>query len=84
MSGQKDGQTLFHRVLPATAKRLTSTTAVDWHFKAQNKKCNVGLIKNYCIQGTIKKKSASGSRTLPCLLIFFEILFCSENAKNGL
>ena len=25
---------------------LTSTTAVDWHLKAKNKKCNVGLIKN--------------------------------------
>ena len=33
----------------------------------------------------IQKKSASGSRMLPCLVIFFFlILFWSENAKNGL
>ena len=35
-------------------------------------------------QGIIQKKSACGSRTLPCLEIFFEILFWSEYAKNGL
>ena len=45
MSGGKDGQTLFHRILPATARGLTSTTAVDWHLKVKNKKRDVGLIK---------------------------------------
>ena len=45
MSGGKDGQTLFHRILPATARGLTRTIAVDWHFKVKNKKCDVGLIK---------------------------------------
>ena len=35
-------------------------------------------------QGIIQKKSASGSRTLPCLLIFLKVLFWSENAKNDL
>ena len=46
MAGEKDGQTLFHRILPATARGLTSTTAVDWHLKVKNKKRDVGLIKN--------------------------------------
>ena len=45
MSGGKDGRTLFHRILPTTARVLTSATAVDWHLKVKNKKCNVGLIK---------------------------------------
>ena len=49
MSGGKDGQTLFHRILPATARGLASTTAVDWYLKVKNKKCNVGLTKNYSI-----------------------------------
>ena len=42
---RREGWTLFHRILPTTARGLTSTTAVDWHLKAKNKKCNVGLIK---------------------------------------
>ena len=58
MSGGKDGQTLFHRILPATAGRLTSTTAVDWHLKAKNKKCNVALTKNYCITVSMQKISS--------------------------
>ena len=43
MSGGKDGHTLLHRIFPATARGLPSTTAVDWHLKAKNKKCYVGL-----------------------------------------
>ena len=60
MSGGKNGQTLFHRILPAAARELTSTstTAVDWHLKAKNKKCNVGLIKNYCITVSMQKISS--------------------------
>ena len=38
MSGGKDGQTLFHTILPATARGATSTTAVDWHLRVKNKK----------------------------------------------
>ena len=57
MSGGKDEKTLFHRILPATARRLTSTTSVDWHLKAKNKKCNVGLIENYCITVSMQKIS---------------------------
>ena len=33
MSEGKDGQTLFYRILPATAMGLTSKTAVNWHLK---------------------------------------------------
>ena len=33
MSRGKNGETLFHGILPATAWDLTSTTAVDWHLK---------------------------------------------------
>ena len=48
-------QTLFHRILPATAGELTSTTAVDWHLKVKDKKCDVGLTKNYCITVSLQK-----------------------------
>ena len=47
MSGEKDGQILFHRILLAAARALTNITAVDWDLKVKNKKCHVGLIKNY-------------------------------------
>ena len=36
MWGRKGGQTLFHRIFPATARGLTSTTAVDWHLKVKD------------------------------------------------
>ena len=34
-----------HRIFPAATRELTSTTAVDWHSKIKNKKCDVGLTK---------------------------------------
>ena len=40
MSGGKDGQTLFHRILPAIAGGLT---AVNWHFNVNDIEYNVGL-----------------------------------------
>ena len=55
---RREGWTLFHRILPTTARGLTSTTAVDWDLKVKNKKCNVGLIKNYCITVTMQKNSS--------------------------
>ena len=67
MSGGKDGRTLFHRILPATARRLTSTTAVDWRLKAKNKKCNVGLTKNYCITVSMQKISSIHKLIQPIL-----------------
>ena len=39
MTGGKDGHTLFHRILPATTRGLTSTTAVDWHLKVHDIFC---------------------------------------------
>ena len=49
MPGDKDGQTLFYRILPATAMGLTSKTAVNWHLKVKDIEYNVGLTKSYCI-----------------------------------
>ena len=58
MSRGKDGHTLFHWILPATARGLISTTTVDWHLKVKNKKCDIGLIKNYCITVSRQKISS--------------------------
>ena len=55
MSGGKDGQTLFHRFLPATVRGLTSKTAVNWYLKVKDIEHNIGFTKNYCI--TVKKSS---------------------------
>ena len=55
MSGEKDGQNLFHRVLLATAGGLTSTTAADWNLKGKDIECDVGLTKNYCITVSMQK-----------------------------
>ena len=57
MSGEKDGQTLFHRILLATDGYwlLTSTTAVDWHLKLQDIEYDVGLTKNHCITVSMQK-----------------------------
>ena len=57
MSGGKDGQTLFHRIIPATAMSLTSKTAKNWHLKVKDIQYNVGLTKNYCITVSIEKIS---------------------------
>ena len=57
MSGGKDGQTLFHRILPATAMGLTSKTAVNWHLKVKDIEYNVGLTKSYCITVSTQKTS---------------------------
>ena len=49
MPGGKDEETLFHRILPVTARGLASKTAVNWHLKVKDIEYNVGLTKNYCI-----------------------------------
>ena len=36
MSGGKDGQSLFHRILPTTAIGLTGKNAVNWHLKVKD------------------------------------------------
>ena len=58
MTVWKDGETLFHRTLPATAMSLTSSTAVDWHLKVKDIEYDVGLTKNYCITVSMQKISS--------------------------
>ena len=58
MTVWKDGETLLHRTLPATAMSLTSTTAVDWHLKVKDIEYDVGLTKNYCITVSMQKISS--------------------------
>ena len=58
MTVPKEGQTLFHRILLATAGGLTSTTSVDWHLKVKDIEYNVGLTKNYCITVNMQKISS--------------------------
>ena len=36
MLRDKDGQTLFHRILPATVMGFTSKTKVKWHLKVKD------------------------------------------------
>ena len=42
-AGGKEGQTLFHGILSATAGGLASTTALDWHLKQA---CRVRCLSN--------------------------------------
>ena len=58
MSRGKDGQTLFHRILPAIASGLTSKTAVKWHLKVKDIQHNVGLTRSYCITVSMQKISS--------------------------
>ena len=58
MSGGKDGQSLFHRILPVTARNLASKTAVNWHLKVKDIEHNVDLIKTYCITVNMLKISS--------------------------
>ena len=54
----KDGQTLFHGTLPATARGLASKTAINWHLRGKDIEYNVGLTKNYCITVSMQKISS--------------------------
>ena len=45
MAGWKGRETLFHRILPAYAGGLISTTEVDWHLKVKDIECDVALIE---------------------------------------
>ena len=54
-SRMEDGQTLFHRILPAAAGGLASTTVVDWHLKVKDIQYNVGLTKNFSITVSLQK-----------------------------
>ena len=56
--GWKDGQTLFHMTLSATARGPTSTTAVDRHLKVKDIEYDVGISKNYCLIVSMQKISS--------------------------
>ena len=58
MSGSKDGQTLFHGILPATARGVASKTVINWHLKVKDIEYNVGLTKIYCITVSMQKISS--------------------------
>ena len=58
MSGGKDGQILFHRILPATTRGLTTKTGVNWLLKVKDIEYNVGLTKSYCITVSMQKISS--------------------------
>ena len=58
MTVWKDGETLLHRTLPATAMSLTISTAVDWHLKVKDIDYDVGLTKNYYITVSMQKISS--------------------------
>ena len=57
MAGWKDGQTLFHGTFLATARGLTSTTAIAWHLKVKDIEYEVGSTKNYCLSTNMQKTS---------------------------
>ena len=57
MAGQKDGKNLFHKILPATTRGLTSTTAVDWHLLVKDCENHISLTKYHCI--TVSKQKIS-------------------------
>ena len=52
-AGWKDGRTQFRGTLLATARGLTSTTAV----KFKDTEYDVGLTKNYCLTVSMQKNS---------------------------
>ena len=54
LSGGKGAQTLFHRILPATASGLTSKTAVNWHLKVKDIEKMLAL-PSYCITVSMQK-----------------------------
>ena len=58
-------------------QEVTSTIAVDWHLKAKNKKCNVGLIKNYCITVSMQKIS-SIHKLIQQILGYHELNDCAH------
>ena len=57
MAGQKQGQSLFHRILPASTSGLTSTTTVEQHLKVKDREYNVHLTKHYCITVSMQKSA---------------------------
>ena len=58
VTGGKDGQTVFHRILLATVGGLTDITAVDWNLKVKDIAYDVSLTKNYCLTVSMQKISS--------------------------
>ena len=62
IAGGKEGQSLYNRILMATAGGLSflmaTTIAVDQHLEAKHIGYNVCLTKNYCITGNVQKISS--------------------------
>ena len=77
MSRGKDKETLFHRILPATAMGLRSKTAVTWHLKVKDIEYNVGLTKSYCITVSMQKIS-SIHKLIQQILGFHELNDCTH------
>ena len=82
MGGWKDIQTLLHRILPATTRGLTSTTAVDWHLKVKDKEYGVGLTKNYCITVSMQKISSIHTLILKGCVCYI-LLVCFLSLKES-
>ena len=81
MSGGKDRQTLFQRIIPATPMGLTSKTAVNWHLKVKDIECNVGLTKSYCITVSMQKINLTDKLIQQILGSFLNL---HQHAKNQL
>ena len=62
MSGGKDGQTLFHRIIPATTMGLTSKTAKNWHLEVKYIEHKVCLTKSYCSEHAKNQFQSSVTR----------------------
>ena len=67
MSGDKDEQTLYHRILPATNRGLTSKAAVNWHLKVKVIEYDVVLPRNYYITASLQKISSVHKHILKIL-----------------
>ena len=77
MSGTKDGQTIFHGILPDTTRGLASKTAMNWHLKVKNREYNVGLTNNYCITVSMQKVS-SFHKLIQQILVSDELIDYTE------
>ena len=79
MSGGKDGQTLFHRILPATPRGGVNNkyNCSRLAFKSKNKMCGVGLIKNYSLSNSNYFMSA---KKMPTQKLYYRF----HVGKNGI
>ena len=57
MSGNKDGQNLCHRILPATTMGLRSKTTISWDLKVKDTEYDVAITKNHYIKVSFQKSA---------------------------